>query len=135
MLCQRQQALNQGHGQIEGPLFRQGHGYDRGQGATGHRRQVAEVDRQGLAADAAGIVAGKLEIDVVGEHIDRERTTHHARHAQHGGVVARPQSQQRMGRQSPPQPGNKFGFHSVYINRQGEAVVDAATAAAGCRRS
>ena len=66
-----------------------------------------------LAADPPRIVAGQLEIDVVGEHVHGDDALVDPRHAQHGRIVARPQPQQRMGRQSLAQPGNQFSFHGT----------------------
>ena len=92
---------------------RQGHGHHGRQRPGGHRRQVAEVHRQGLAAHPARIDLGQLEIDAVGEQIDRDDALVDAGHPQHGRIVARPQPQQRMRRQAFAKPGDEFAFHRV----------------------
>ena len=70
------------------PCARQGQGDHARQRPSGHRRQVAEVHGQGLAAHAAGIVAGQLEVDVVHEHVHGHQALFRAAHAEHGGIVA-----------------------------------------------
>ena len=53
----------------------------------------------------------EFEIDMIHEHIDRHDALLNVGHSQAGRIIARPQPQQGMGRQSLAQPADQFAFH------------------------
>ena len=95
-------------------LARQGHAHDAASGRRGHGGQVAQIDRQRLAADARGVDLGEVEVDAVGQQVDRQhavvplcpsRTT--------AASSPGPSAQLRMGAATGERkPGDEFRFHA-----------------------
>jgi len=111
LVGQREHPFVQGHGQVPPAAPRQQQGDHPGQGARGHRGQIAQIDGQGLAAGAPRADLEQLEVDVVGEQVDRENHVVDAGQIQHRRVVARPEAQARVAGQSRAQVSDQVGFH------------------------